>query len=182
MNKTELKKALDKTVEILQEDLTQVRTGRATPAILDNIRIEAYGAKMTIKEVGNVTVSDASTLVVTPWDKSLLNSVARAIRESDLKIEPILEGDRVRLVFPGLTEERRKEFAKLVSEKVEECRQRIRRIRQDGMKQIDTQFENKEIGEDEKFAQKEKIEDIVKETNTLVEEIGEAKTEEIMTV
>ncbi len=182
MNKLELKKSLEKVVESLREDLTQIRTGRATPAILDNIRIEAYGAKMTIKEVGNITVSDASTLVITPWDKNLLNSIAKAIRESDLKIEPIVEGDRVRLVFPGLTEERRKEFAKLVSEKVEDYRQRIRKVRQEGMKEIDTQFESKEIGEDEKFSLKEDIEDLVKETNFLVEEIGEKKTEEIMTV
>jgi ribosome recycling factor len=182
MNKIEFKKSLEKTVESLKEDLTQIRTGRATPAILDNIRIEAYDAKMTIKEVGNVTVSDASTLIITPWDKSLLNSVAKAIRESDLKIEPIVEGDRVRLVFPGLTEERRKEFAKLVSEKVEDCRQRIRKVRQEEMKQIDTQFEGKEISEDERFSSKETVEEITKETNLLVEEIGDTKTEEIMTV
>jgi ribosome recycling factor len=182
MNKSEFKKALEKTVEVLQEDLTQIRTGRATPAILDNIRIEAYGAKMTIKEVGSVTVFDSSTLVVTPWDKSLLNSVAKAIRESDLKIEPIVEGDRVRLAFPGLTEERRKEFAKLVSEKVEDCRQRVRKVRQEVMKEIDTQFEEKEIGEDEKFSLKEDIEEITRETNSIIEEIGDIKTEEIMTV
>ena len=182
MNKTELKKSLDIAVEALQENLSLIRTGRATPAILDNIRLEAYGAKMTIKEVGNVTVSDASTLVITPWDKGLLNPIAKAIRESDLKIEPIMEGDRVRLVFPGLTEERRKEFARLVSEKVEECRQRVRKVRQDVMKQIDTQFDNKEIGEDEKFALKEDVEELVREYNEEIENIGDKKTDEIMTV
>ncbi|MBP8960697.1 ribosome recycling factor [Patescibacteria group bacterium] len=182
MNKTELKKSLDIAVEALQENLSLIRTGRATPAILDNIRLEAYGAKMTIKEVGNVTVSDASTLVITPWDKGLLNPIAKAIRESDLKIEPIMEGDRVRLVFPGLTEERRKEFAKLVSEKVEECRQRVRKVRQDVMRQIDTQFDNKEIGEDEKFSLKEDVEELVREYNEEIENIGDKKTDEIMTV
>ncbi|HOM78070.1 MAG TPA: ribosome recycling factor [bacterium] len=182
MNKTELKKSLDIAVEALQENLSLIRTGRATPAILDNIRLEAYGARMTIKEVGNVTVSDASTLVITPWDKGLLNPIAKAIRESDLKIEPIMEGDRVRLVFPGLTEERRKEFAKLVSEKVEECRQRVRKVRQDVMRQIDTQFDNKEIGEDEKFSLKEDVEELVREYNEEIENIGDKKTDEIMTV
>lgn len=182
VSKAELRKSLEKSLEWLKDELTQIRTGRLTPSILDNIRVEAYGSKMSVKELGSVTILENSTLTITPWDKSLLNPIAKSIRESDLKIEPIIEGDRIRLVFPGLTEERRKEFAKLVSEKVEDCRQRIRRIRQEEMRQIDTQFEEKSVSEDERFSSREEVEKLVKEFNTLVEEAGERKKQEIMTV
>lgn len=182
MTEAELKNKLESAVEELTQDLTQIRTGRATPGMLSNIKVNAYGTLLSFQEVGSVNVIDSTTLVIVPWDKSLIDNIAKAIRDSDLQVEPIVEGDRVRISFPGLTEERRKEYAKVVSDKVEESRQRIRRIRQDAMKDIDESFEQKEIGEDAKFSMREDVEDLVKEYNEKVEEMGEKKTKEIMTV
>ncbi len=182
MSNTKFKESLDKTISFLKDELTQIRTGRATPAVLDSIRVDAYGSKMSLRELGNITVPDPSTLIVTPWDKSLLNTIAQAIRESSLRLEPIVEGDRVRLVFPGLTEERRQEFARLVGEKVEACRQRIRKIRQEEMKKIDTQFESKEIDEDSKYRLREEVDTLVKDANADVEALADQKIKEIMTV
>lgn len=182
MTNKELKDQLEDSVEILKQDLSQVRTGRASPSLLDSVKVNAYDSKMSIKEVGTVTMPDPTTLLIVPWDKSLIDNIAKAIRESDIKVNPIVEGDRVRISFPGLTEERRKEFAKIVSDRVEECRQRIRRVRQEAMKDIDKMFSDKEISEDEKFALQENVEETIKDYNKKVEEIGEKKTEEIMTV
>lgn len=182
MTKKEFESQLEISLEQLKEDLAQIRTGRVTPAILDSVKVEAYDSKMSIQEIGSVTLLNASTLVIVPWDKSLLSNISKAIQESDIQVTPIVEGDRVRLPFPGLTEERRKEFARVVSDKVEECRQRLRRVRQDAMKAIDKMFSDKEIGEDEKFQTKDDLEEIVKDSNESVDKIGDKKIQEIMTV
>jgi len=182
MTNKEFETQLERSLEQLKEELAQIRTGRVTPAILDSVKVEAYGAKMSVQELGSVTSLDASTLVIVPWDKSLIPNISKAIQESDVQVTPIVEGDRVRLSFPGLTEERRKEFARVVSEKVEECSQRIRRIRQEAKKDVDKMFSDKEIGEDDRFQMKEDLEDIIKEFNKKIDEIGDKKTREIMTV
>jgi len=155
MIKKEFESQLEISLEQLKKDLAQIRTGRVTATILDSVKVEAYDSKMSIQEIGSVTSLNASTLVIIPWDKSLLPNISKAIQESDIQVTPIVEGDRVRLPFPGLTEERRKEFARVVLDKVEECRQKIRRVRQDAMRDIDKMFSDKEIGEDEKFQMKD---------------------------
>jgi ribosome recycling factor len=98
----------------LKSELAQIRTGRASPALIENVMVDAYGSKMAMKEVGSISVLDSQNLVVSPWDKSLIQAVAKALRESELKINAVDESDRVRVPFPALTEERRKEFVKIV--------------------------------------------------------------------
>ena len=182
MTKKELETQLEISLKLLKEDLAQIRTGRVTSAILDSVKVEAYDSKMSLQEIGSVTSLNASTLVIVPWDKSLLQNISKAIQESDIQVTPIVEGDLVRLSFPGLTEERRKEFARVVSDKVEECSQRIRRVRQDAMKEVDKMFSDKEIGEDEKFQIKEDLEEAVQKSNENVDSVGDKKIQEIMTV
>jgi len=182
MTKKELEIQLEISLKLLKEDLAQIRTGRVTSAILDSVKVEAYDFKMSLQEIGSVTSLNASTLVIVPWDKSLLQNISKAIQESDIQVTPIVEGDLVRLSFPGLTEERRKEFARVVSDKAEECSQRIRRIRQDAMKDVDKMFSDKEIGEDERFQIKEGLEEAVKRSNENVDSVGDKKIQEIMTV
>ena len=116
---------------------------------------------MTLKELGSITLSDSQTIVVSPWDKSLLPQIRTAITESDLHLNPVDTGGTLKVPVPPLTEERRKELTKLVSQKVEATKQAIRNIRQDAMKDIDALFSEKKIGEDEKFTQKEDVEDVV---------------------
>lgn len=182
MNTSELKSKLSKVHEFLQGELSQIRTGRASPALIENIQVDAYGTKMMIIEVGSITVLDSQNLVVVPWDKGLIKSITKSIRESQASLNPIEESDRIRIPVPSLTEERRKELAKIVGVKAEEAKNSIRNIRQDAMKDIEKLFADKNIGEDEKFRLKEETEKIVKEFTDGIENISEEKRSEIMTV
>jgi len=137
---------------------------------------------MRIKELGSIIVSDAQTIVISPWDKGLLKSIEKAIRESRQSLNPATDGDVVRLPIPALTEDRRKEFVKTSSSRVEEGKNSMRNVRQDAMKDIDKSFSDKTISEDEKFAQKEEVEDVVKEFINKAEELGENKKNEIMKI
>lgn len=137
---------------------------------------------MTIKEVASVTSMDTQNLVITPWDKNLLKDISKALNQSDLKINPIIDGDRLRVPFPSLTEDRRKELVKIVSLKVEECKNAIRNLRQEAMKDIEADFANKLFGEDEKFSKKDDVEKIVKEFVAQIDSTGEDKKTELMKV
>lgn len=182
MNIAELKSKLSKVQEFLQGELSQIRTGRASPALIENLPVDAYGAKMTVKEIGSINVLDPQNLVVVPWDKGLIKSVAKSLRESQAGLNPVEESDRIRIPVPALTEERRKELSKIIGVKVEEGKNSIRNIRQDAMKDIDKMFSDKEIGEDDKFRMREETEKIVKEFSESLDKTGDDKKSEIMTV
>jgi ribosome recycling factor len=182
MNISELKLRLSKSTEFLKSELSQVRTGRASPSLIESVFVDAYDSKMSIRELGTITVMDSQNLVVSPWDKSLLKAISKAIRESGLGLNPIDEPDRVRIPIPALTEERRTELARIVSGKVEECKNSLRNVRQDAMKYIDKEFADKNISEDEKFSQKEEVEKTVKTVIEQADELGEAKKKEISAI
>lgn len=182
MQTSELKNKLNNSLEHFKSELSTIRTGRATPALIENVLVNAYESKMTIKELGSITIPDSQMIVISAWDKSLLKEIAGAIRESDLKLNPVVEGDTVKVPLPPLTEERRKEFTKLVSTKTEECKSSIRNVRQDAMKDIDKEFASKEIGEDEKFSKRKNVEEIVKEFVDRVDELAEYKKKSILEI
>lgn len=182
MTNSEFKTKLEKSLDFLKSELQQVRTSRATPALIEDIDVEAYGTIMKLKELGSITIMDPHNLVVSSWDKSVMPAIAKAIRESDVKLSPVAEPDRIRVPIPPLTEDRRKEFVRVVSTKMEECKNSMRSIRQDAMKDIDKSFTDKLIGEDDKFRQKEEIERIMKEFSGKVETLGESKKDELMTI
>lgn len=182
MTSSELKSKLQKTLDFLESELTQIRTGRATPALVEGISVEAYGTKMAIRELGSISAVDSQNIVISPWDKGVVDAIDKALRESDLNINPVVDGDLIRVPVPAPTEERRKEFAKVISTKLEEARSAIRNIRQEAVKAIDKKFSAKEIGEDDKFKMKEDVEEIIKEFNERASALGEAKTKDVMTV
>lgn len=182
MTQSELKTKLEKSLDYFKTELTQIRTGRATPSLIENIEVDAYGTKMKLKELGNISLLDNQNLVVMAWDKGLMGSIASAIRESELKLNPVPEPDRVRVPVPALTEERRKEFAKIVSTKAEETKNSMRSIRQDAMREIDKDFTDKLIGEDDKFRLKEEVEKIIKDFVTKADELAESKKSDLMTI
>ncbi|MFC1756048.1 ribosome recycling factor [Patescibacteria group bacterium] len=182
MTSSELKNRLTKSIEFLQAELTQIRTGRANPSLLEDIQVVAYEATMTLKELGSITLADAQTIMVTPWDKNLIPDIEKAIRESEAKLNPVEVGGNLKVPVPPLTEDRRKELVRLVNQKVEDCKQSVRNIRQDAMKDIDKEFEDKIISEDEKFTQKEEAEEIAKDFVEQSDAIGETKSSELMTV
>lgn len=183
MDISDLRIKLSKSIEFLKSELNQIRTGRISPQLISDVSVEAYnGTVMTLKEVGSITVMNLHNLAVTPWDKGVMDAIINGIRNSNLGLGAVKEADRVRVTVPALTEERRVQFTKEVSEKVEESKNSMRNIRQDAMKDIDKLFSDKLIGEDEKFKQKEEVEKIVREFVGQADTLGEEKKKEIMTI
>lgn len=182
MTNNELKTRLQKTLDFLSSELSQISTGRASPSMLESVKVPAYGGFMSMREVGSISVTDSNNLMVTPWDKGLVSAVAKAIRDSDLNLNPAVDGEKVRVPVPGLTEERRQEFTKIASTKVETAKNSMRSVRQDAMKDIDKDFSNKSISEDEKFTLKEAVEDILKEFIGISDEMGDKKKKDLMTL
>ena len=182
MTTSELKNRITKTVDFLRTELSQIRTGRSNPSLLEDVTVEAYESKMALKELGSITLSDSHTIMITLWDKSLLPIVTKEIREGELKLNPVEAGGNLKVPIPPLTEDRRKELARIVNQKVEECKQSVRNIRQDAMKDIDKEYDDKDISEDEKFTQKDEVEEIVKEFVGEAEEMGKTKSDELMTI
>ena len=174
-----LKKELDKAIEFLKGDLMQIRGSRATPVLVENIKIDAYGTKMNLKEVATIMVPDPKTLLIQVWDKSAVNSVIKGIEESRLGLVPNVEGQNIKLVVPPLVEERRKELIKLLHEKLEHSRIRIRRERDKVWDKVQDLTKEKKISEDDKFRAKDNLQKLVDEYNKKVKEMGEGKEGEL---
>lgn len=171
-----------KTLEHLRSEISSLRTGRATPALVEDIPVEAYETKQPLKAVAAISVADAKTLTVDPWDKSLLQAVESAIRNSDLGINPVNDGKLIRLPLPELTQERRNELVKVLHQKLEQARIAIRKIRETVRDDIDKALKNKDIGEDEKFKAQESLEQTVKDYNEKIKVIGEEKEKEVLSI
>lgn len=171
-----------KAIDHLRHDIATLRTGRATPAIVEDVSVEAYGTHQPLKAVASIAVLDAMTLVVEPWDKSLLGAVEAGIRKSDLGLNPVNDGKVIRIPLPTLTTERRVELVKVLHQKLEAARIATRQIREDLKAMIDLAEEEKSMSEDEKFRQYEELEKVVKEANEKIKAMGEEKEKEITTI
>ncbi len=182
MTKSELQKKLDAALDFFKSDIAQVRTGRANPGLLEDLSVDAYGSMMKVKELATISVPEPQMIVISPWDKGVLQSIDKAIRNSDLKLNPVVADGVLRVPIPPLSEERREEFAKMVNAKMEQARQSLRNIRQDALKEIDKQFLDKELSEDEKFTKKDEVEKMIKEYTNTITELGEAKREQILEI
>lgn len=186
MNKNEIIKDADarmkKSVEAIREEMAKIRTGRASTALLDHLKIEYYGNPTPLNQVATVSVSDARTLAVAPWDKSIIASVEKAILESDLGLNPITAGEVIRIPIPPLTEERRVEMTKLVRAEGENGKVAIRNIRRDANHHLKELLKNKEIAEDE---EKKALDESQKLTDQYVDQLDKIvadKESEIMEV
>ena len=177
-----LEDKLEKTVNVLKDEFATIRAGRANPHVLDKLQVEAYGAMTPLNQLGNVSALDARCLMVSPWDKTLLKSIEKAILQSNLGLNPTNDGNVIRLVFPELTEERRKELVKQVKKMGEDAKVAARNNRReamDGLKKLKT---NKDISEDEAASSEA---DVEKNVGKAIEEIDKAvsvKEKELMTV
>ena len=148
---------MNKTIENLQERFSEVRAGRANPAILNKVQVEYYGTPTPINQVASVSVPEARLILIQPWDKSLLSKIEKAINMADLGINPMNDGQVIRLVFPELTEDRRKELSKDIKKMSEEAKVAIRNIRKDMMDEAKKKLKNSELSEDEERAEEERI-------------------------
>lgn len=173
---------MEKSLDVLLDEYASIRAGRANPHVLDRLRIDYYGTPTPIQQVGNVTVPEARMIVIQPWEKSLLKEIEKAILVSDLGINPTNDGNVIRLVFPELTEERRKDLAKDVKKKGDGAKVAIRNIRRDAMDSIKKMEKAGDISEDDLKQGEEKIQKITDKMIEKVDKAIETKTKEIMTV
>ena len=171
-----------KVIERLEVNFSEIRAGRANPAILNKVQVEYYGAMSPLSQIASISVPEARLIVIQPWDKSLLSQIVRAIEMSDIGINPMNDGQVIRLSFPELTEERRKDLVKDVRKLSEESKVAIRNIRRDEMDLVKTQLKNSEISEDEAKADENKIQKKTDDYVSKIEEITTKKEKEIMTV
>lgn len=175
---TDAKPQFEKALEHLQGELGIIRTGRATPALLETIFVESYGAQQPIKAVASISTPDARTLQIEPWDPTVTKAIETAIMKSDLGITPNVDGKTLRLVMPAMTDEMRQKMLKIVKERLEEGRIAVRKIREDLKKKID----KGEGSDDEKRDLQSELDELVKEQNSRIDDIGKKKEEEITTV
>ena len=171
-----------KTIDHLQNEYATVRAGRANPHVLDKLRVDYYGTPTPIQQVGNVSVPDPRTIQIAPWEKSILKDIEKAIQASDIGINPSNDGSVIRLVFPELTEERRKELAKEIKKKGEDAKVAVRNIRRDGNDAFKKLTKTEDLSEDEV---KDLEDELQKLTDKYIKEIDsmvDAKSKEIMTV
>ena len=171
-----------KAAEHVRQDVSSLRTGRASVQLLDPVTVEAYGARMKLVEVASLSAPDANMLVVSPWDKSLLEAVARGISMADLQVNPVVDGDIIRISIPPLTEETRKEMVKKLHQKVEAGRAMLRSIRTDAKKEIEAQEGEAGVSEDDIANDLDELEAAYKKYLDQLETIAEHKEQELLTV
>jgi ribosome recycling factor len=181
-NFDEFEKKAESTVAFLAEELKKIRSGRATPSIVEDINVEAYGATQPVKNIGNINVADPTLLVIQPWDKSLLPNIVKAIVAENLGLNPQINGDLIRVPMPPLTEERRKEYVKLMKDKLEEARISIRNVRKEVLTTLKSDQEQGIITEDDLERYEKELQKLVDGANQDIEKKGEAKEQELMTI
>ncbi len=173
------KKKIEEIKEWLKKEFSSIRTGRATSAILDSVTVDSYGSKMHINQIANITNEDARTLRIIPWDRTQLKSIENAISSSGLGISVSVDEKGIRVIFPDLTSETRTSLLKIAKTKLEEARISVRTERDKVWSDAQEKEKNKEIGEDEKYTIKEKLQKIIDETNKELDLIYEKKKNEI---
>jgi ribosome recycling factor len=176
----DLKRRMHGAVEALKHDLSGLRTGRASTALLDTIHVEVYGANMPLNQVATVSVPEPRMLSVQVWDRSNVQPVEKAIRSANLGLNPVTDGQLIRLPIPDLTEERRKELAKLVGQYAEKARVAIRNVRRDGMDHLKQDEKKHGISEDERKRLEHEVQKLTDDTVKEVDELAHAKEKEIL--
>jgi ribosome recycling factor len=171
-----------KTIESLRHNLGSVRTGRASPALLDRITVEYYGTSMPLNQLAGISAPESRLLVIQPWDQGSIGPIERAIQTSDLGLTPNNDGQLIRISIPALTEDRRKDMVKVVHQTVEECKVSVRNIRRDAVSHIRKQLSDKSISEDEERRSAEQIDALSKTYVEQSDSIGAEKEKEVLEV
>ncbi|HEX7089772.1 MAG TPA: ribosome recycling factor [Longimicrobiales bacterium] len=178
----EARAQMEKAVEATRREFASVRTGKATPALLDTIRVDAYGSKLPVNQVGTVSAPEPRTLLIQPWDKGLIPAIEKAIRAAELGLNPVNDGNVIRIPVPPLTEERRREMARLLHKLAEEGRVAVRHARQEANKEIKRRQQAHEISEDEARRHLDEIQKLTDQYITKIDELLAAKEKEVMEV
>ncbi len=178
--KNDAEDGMKKATESFKRDLTKIRTGRANTAMLDGIKVDYYGTPTPVNQVATVQVVDARLITVKPWEKAMIQVIDKAIRASDLGINPVADAELVRLPIPPLTQERRRDLAKSVGKQTEEARVAIRAARRDAMDMIKDAEKEKQISEDQRKDGEKIVQDLTDKYIAMVDDIAKAKEKEIM--
>ncbi|HSW90324.1 MAG TPA: ribosome recycling factor [Patescibacteria group bacterium] len=179
---TQFKNSTQKLLLIFEEDISLVRSSRAKPSMVENVMVDAYGTKMRLVELASVTAPDASSLVIKPWDASVLGAIEKGIQASDLHINPVVDGDLVRIAIPPLTGERRQELAKLVAQKLHAHEEMLRDIRTKIKKQVEAQKGQAGVSEDDIKRENETLQKLTDEAGAKLIEIAKKKQTELETI
>jgi ribosome recycling factor len=179
---SELKSKSEKSLEALRKDLNRVRTGRASLALLDGVRVNYYGVSTPLTQVASLSVPDSRAIVIQPWDSKLTQEIEKAIQKSDLGLTPLNDGKVVRINIPPLTEERRRELVKVVKRMEEECKVALRNLRRDANEQLKGAKKDKSISEDDQFKLLEEVQKLIDKAIEKDEEIITAKEKEILEI
>jgi ribosome recycling factor len=184
MNEEGVAKRMQEVHDLVVSDVSGIRTGRATSALVEDLQVTVYGGaqKLKINELGTITTPDAQTLIIDPWDKSVIGEIRKGIESSNIGLTPSIDGEILRIVLPPMTTEDREKYVKLLHVKIENGRIMIRQVRGDFMKDIQKSFEKKEISEDEKFNLEKRLQDKTDEFVAKIEQVGKAKEEEILQI
>jgi ribosome recycling factor len=173
---------MGKSVDALKADLGKIRTGRAHTGLLDHIQVDYYGTMMPLAQVSNVTLADARTITVQPWEKKMVQAIEKAIRDSDLGLNPATSGDLIRIPMPALTEERRRDLTKVVHKEAEAARIAVRNIRRDANEHLKKMLKDKECAEDEERRAQEDVQKLTDRFIAEIDRIMQAKEADLMAV
>jgi ribosome recycling factor len=180
LNQAEAK--MKKSVESLRHHLGSIRTGRASPALVEQLAVEYYGAEMPLNQVASISAADARMLVIQPWDRGALKPIEKAIQQSDLGINPTNDGQVIRLAIPALTEQRRKDLTKNVRKEVEEAKVALRNLRRDAQNELKKLESDKQISTDELKRAQDRLQELTDRYNREMDQVGSAKEAEVMEV
>ncbi len=179
---TTKKSAFQSAIDQLKKEFGALRTGRATPALVEDVPVSAYGSTMEIKGLASINTPDSRSIVIDPWDKALIPNIEKGIRDAGIGLNPVVDGQIIRVMIPQMTEESRKQIVKLIKEKMEDARIRLRGVREEIREEILEKEKAKEFTEDEKFKLFDELDKLTKEFTDLVGDMGQQKEDEIMTI
>lgn len=184
MDEGSVRSKMQSAADSLASDISGIRTGRATPALVENIIVPAYGGtqRLRVMEVASITSPDPTSIVINPWDKSIIGDIRKGILEANVGMNPSIDGEIIRIVMQPLTTEDREKYVKLLSQKLELGRVAVRQVRADEMHEIKKKFEEKTLTEDDKFASEKKLQDITDQFIAKIEEMGDKKKSELMQI
>lgn len=180
--KADTESRMKKAIEALQRELTSVRTGRASPALVERVEVDYYGAMTPLNQLAGISVPEARLLVIQPWDKGSIQPIEKAIRTADLGVNPTNDGDVIRIAIPALTEERRKEMVKVVKSKVEDAKVAIRNIRRDAISQVKELAQEKMISEDDERRGEQDVQELTNKYIARADAVGKEKEDDVLEV
>lgn len=173
---------MDRVIEGFSDDLKAIHTGRASAALVEDIKVSHYNSLMPLKQIASISTPDASLIVISPWDKGVLQPIETSIKESGMELNPINDGVNIRISLPPMSEERRKDLVRLIRQKAEEAKVALRSVREDAWRQIQREEKAGEVTEDDRYRGENELNKIITRYNGQVEEIIKRKDQEIMTI